>query len=93
MIHYYTQHNYSRDEVKLACSKDWAPYGKYAEDRDSTTSFTQVTCPKCLEILIPKRQLELARMMDNLESGRRKNESGASDTRIGTEHNSADCNG
>lgn len=61
MIHLYTTRHFRNDTVKLLCSK-----ANVVGTQDSVTTVPDnVTCPKCLEILIPKFESKLAKMRAN----------------------------
>ena len=79
LTHYYTTRSYERfgwgqprtaPEYRLLCTKEYE-----VDDRDdrsmpiAVTAYGQVTCPKCLAILIPKREAELLKMKANLLKG------------------------
>lgn len=72
MKHLYIARSYGENETyKLLCTNKWEPptnFGKtkYRGRRSTQLNFVttraQVTCPYCLDILIPKHEAELARM-------------------------------
>lgn len=69
MIHLYVSRQYARmrsdiesDRVKLLCTKRWIGYEGTRYYANAVTVADKVTCPNCLEILIPIANEKLDRM-------------------------------
>lgn len=74
-VHLYTQRHYGNETYKLLCSKEYfketefsrkGPWGR-SYPSSVTTLPHRVTCPKCLETLIPKLEKDLATMKEAYE--------------------------
>lgn len=74
MIHFYTArrgHNYGYKtdreiDVRLLCTKEYVKLNRKWDEKNAITVATNVTCPECLEILIPIEELRLSKMRANL---------------------------
>lgn len=65
MIHLYTNKHYRNGTVKLLCSGECIAWNH--QMGGVTTVHHNVTCPKCLDMLIPKAQEKLDRMKRSRE--------------------------
>jgi hypothetical protein len=70
MMHLYTTRHYRNDTVKLLCTRE-----NVTATRDTVTTVPEnVTCSKCLDVLIPKfetklQKMKINRMIEAKESG------------------------
>lgn len=70
MTHAYTCRKYHKPRFKILCSKQWVDgrptkqtWRKEPETYVMvTTSPSKVTCPKCLEIIIPREEAKLEKL-------------------------------
>ncbi len=65
MIHLYKSKHYRDETVVILCSGDKVKFS-YGFN-EATTVPWNVTCPKCLDILIPRQEDRLAKMKQNRE--------------------------
>lgn len=75
MVHLYTSKKYNDEEFKVFCTGEWVvdteravalvgKWGSTYRPKHFTSVHHNVTCPACLDILIPKKERELAKMVE-----------------------------